>query len=192
MVKSRALEVNVASYHVDVSVDPKYVPLQQVMSKYYGLTEGLNTFLGELSHTYRNARFIDDEASGFSLDYFHLLRTHPQGPAAAQIYIDIFFETIQQTKDSETKTDAVDNLLLFLQKIMRDAGNQLERFWPVATDACRHITTLNTTLFLLFIKSHYQKKKIEYPLTRHADADQLDFTAINDLLIHAFRHIYDY
>ena len=82
--RSKALEVNLADYHVDVAVDPKYVVLQEVMSKYYGLMEGLNTFLGELSHPYRNWRFIVAEARKYSLDYFHLFRRHPHGPDAAR------------------------------------------------------------------------------------------------------------
>ena len=45
MIKSKALEVNIADYHVDVEIDAKYSMLQEVMSKYYGLMEGLNTFL---------------------------------------------------------------------------------------------------------------------------------------------------
>jgi pyruvate,orthophosphate dikinase len=36
-VKSKALEVNLADYYVDVAVDPKYAVLQEVMSNYYGL-----------------------------------------------------------------------------------------------------------------------------------------------------------
>ena len=56
--KSTALEVNLASYHVDVAIDPKYAVLQEVMSRYYGLTEGLTVFLKELSHPYRNWPFI--------------------------------------------------------------------------------------------------------------------------------------
>ncbi len=44
-LKSKALEVNLADYHVDVTIDAKYAILQEVMSKYYGLMEGLNTFL---------------------------------------------------------------------------------------------------------------------------------------------------
>lgn len=43
-IKSQALEANIASYHVDVTIDEKFVPLQEVMSRYYGLTESLNTF----------------------------------------------------------------------------------------------------------------------------------------------------
>ena len=48
--KSKALEANIASYKVEVTIDPKYVVLQEVMAKYYGLMEGLTVFLKELSH----------------------------------------------------------------------------------------------------------------------------------------------
>ena len=73
MIRSKALEVNIADYHVDVTIDEKYSVLQEVMSQYFGLMEGLTTFLMELSHPYRNWQFIVTEARGYSLDYFHLL-----------------------------------------------------------------------------------------------------------------------
>ena len=69
-IKSKALEVNIADYHVDVAIDAKYSVLQEVMSSYYGLMDGLNTFLEELSHPYRNWKFIIQEARSYSLDYF--------------------------------------------------------------------------------------------------------------------------
>ncbi|RLB99001.1 MAG: hypothetical protein DRH90_21115, partial [Deltaproteobacteria bacterium] len=64
-IKSKALEANIADYHVDVSVDPKYEALQGAMSKYYGIMEGLSTFLKELSHPYKNWQFIVNEARGY-------------------------------------------------------------------------------------------------------------------------------
>jgi pyruvate,orthophosphate dikinase len=87
-VKSKALEVNIADYQVDVIIDAKYAVLQEVMSKYYGLMEGLNTFLEELSHPYKNWRFIVAEARKYSLEYFHLLKGHPRGPEAAKLLIE--------------------------------------------------------------------------------------------------------
>ncbi len=53
-LKSKALEVNLADYHVDVTIDAKYEILQEAMSQYYGLMEGLTIFLEELSHPYKN------------------------------------------------------------------------------------------------------------------------------------------
>ena len=90
-VKSKALEINLADYHVDVAIDEKYAPLQEVMSKYYGLKEGLNTFLKELSHPYKNWRFIVTETRKYCLEYFHLIKNHPKGPTAASLLADILF-----------------------------------------------------------------------------------------------------
>ena len=39
---------------VHVTIDAKYAALQEVFSKYYGLMEGMATFLKEISHPLRN------------------------------------------------------------------------------------------------------------------------------------------
>ena len=95
-VKSKALEVNLADYHVDVTIDAKYAILQEVMSKYYGLMEGLNLFLQELSHPYRNWRFIVTEARKYALEYFHLMKIHPNGPQSVELLVEIFVDAIEQ------------------------------------------------------------------------------------------------
>ena len=115
-VKSKALEVNLADYHVDVAIDEKYSTLQEVLAKYYGLMEGLNTLLKELSHPYKNWRFIVSETRKYSLEYFHLIKNHPKGPDAADLLIDIFFDAIESDIEADVKIDAVDNLMLLLQK----------------------------------------------------------------------------
>ncbi len=127
-VKSKALEVNLADYHVDVDIDAKYAVLQEVMSKYYGLMEGLNTFLEELSHPYKNWRFIVAEARKYSLEYFHLLKSHPRGPEAAELLIEIFINALESCKDAEVKGDSVDNILLFLQKTIKESGSYFKNF----------------------------------------------------------------
>jgi pyruvate,orthophosphate dikinase len=54
MIKSKALEINLARTQVDVAIDPRYECLQAVMANYFGLLEGLNAFLKEVSHPYKN------------------------------------------------------------------------------------------------------------------------------------------
>ncbi len=104
-VKSKALEVNLADYHVDVAVDAKYATLQEVMSKYYGLMDGLNTLLKELSHPYKNWRFIVTETRKYSLEYFHLIKSHPKGPSAANLLSDIFFDALGSDNAIDVKID---------------------------------------------------------------------------------------
>jgi pyruvate,orthophosphate dikinase len=53
-ISSRALEINLAAYRVDVKIDPKYSVIQDVMSRYDGLQKPLKTFLEELNHPRKN------------------------------------------------------------------------------------------------------------------------------------------
>ena len=59
---SKALEVNIAVSRVDVTIDQRYEVLQEVLGGYYGLKKGVQTFLEELCHPYRNWEFIVREA----------------------------------------------------------------------------------------------------------------------------------
>ena len=191
-VKSKALEVNLADYHVDVAIDAKYSILQEVMSKYYGLMEGLGIFLKELSHPYKNWRFIVTEARKYSLEYFHLLKKHPSGPAAAQLLIDIFIQALEDSRDEEVKRDSVDNLLLLIQKIINDSGPDLNNFLPVIDDAFAQIHSLPDTHFSLFVKSYYGLNRLAKAfLTRNEDSGS-HFSAINLLLIKYYEHTYRY
>ncbi len=136
-IKSKALEVNIADYHVDVTIDPRYDALYDAMSQYFGIREGVTTFLEELSHPYKNWQFIVNEARSYSLDYFHLLKTHPRGDEAAKLLIGIFQDAIQAECLPSTKMDAVDNLLLYLQKIIKESKEAQDTFAPVVMAAFR-------------------------------------------------------
>ena len=192
MIKSKALEVNIADYHVDVEIDPKYSMLHEVMSGYYGLMEGLNTFLKELSHPYKNWGFIVKEARVYCLEYFHLLKKHPQGAVAAGIYINIFNDAIQSTADKSIRADAVDNLLLFLQKIIKDAGFDIERFMPVVNDCFNQITDYPPKDFFLFVKSFYQINNLAKVIYNHTPKIETGYRAINLLLLKYYQYTYSY
>ena len=192
MIKSKALEVNIADYHIDVEIDAKYSILQEVMSRYYGLMEGLNIFLRELSHPYKNWDFIVKEARGYCLEYFHLMKKHPQGVAAAGVYINIFIDAIKATSDKGIRTDAVDNLLLFLQKMIKDAGSDIERFMPVVNNGFTQIIDFPEEHFFLFVKSFYQINQLAEVLYDHTPKSASGYRAINLLLLKYYQHTYSY
>ena len=187
--KSKALEVNLASYHVDVTIDSRYAPIQEVMSRYYGLTESLTVFLKELSHPYRNWPFIIQEARGYALDYFHLMNGHACGVEAAGIFIDIFLSAIANNLDPSIRADAADNLLLFLKKILKDAGGQVARFLPLVDDTFDRIRQTPRDAFFLFVKSFYQVKRLA---EARQGSDDSHYLAINALLGKYLRETYDH
>ena len=191
-LKSKALEVNLADYHVDVTIDAKYTILQEAMSRYYGLMEGLNVFLKELSHPYRNWRFIVTEARKYSLDYFHLIKTHPNGPDAARLLLEIFMQALENSKDKEVRRDSVDNTLLFLQKTINDSGSNFHRFQPIISEACDQIHNLSDSHFSLFVRSYYGICRMAQAFSKNSGNGAADYTSLNRLLIKYLNHSYRY
>lgn len=198
MIRSKALEANIADYSVEVEIDPKYEVLREAMSGYFGILEGLNTFLEELSHPFRNWRFIVGEARGYALDYFHLLKKHPKGRDAAQLLIEIFISAVEEGETvTEVKSDAVDNLLLYLQKIIRDSGKEIEQFLPVVDDACARMLGFDDDCFFLVVKSYYQLPRVAVALAdarrKHApDSCGSGYETVSRLLMNYFRRTCDY
>ena len=191
-VKSKALEVNIADYHVDVIIDAKYAVLQEVMSQYYGLMEGLNTFLEELSHPYKNWRFIVAEARKYSLEYFHLLKIHPKGPEAAKLLIEILTNAVESCKDTEVKGDSVDNILLFIQKTTKESGPHFINFQIVIDDTFDRIRNFPDDLFSLFVRSYYAVNRLAETYLKSSPESCTNFKALNLLLIKYYRHTYGY
>jgi pyruvate,orthophosphate dikinase len=191
-VKSKALEINLADYHVDVAIDEKYATLQKVMSKYYGLTEGLNAFLKELCHPYKNWRYIVTETRKYCLEYFHLLKNHPKGPAAADILADIFFEAIQAEVQIDVKTDAADNLILFLQKTVKESDSHLKDFLPFINNSFSRIERFSDDLFELFARSYYQINRLAEAFWSRVPKSDGIFDAVSRLLVKYFSFTYSY
>ncbi len=196
MVQSSALN---AQDSFDVDIAPEYSVLQEVMSKYYGIMDGLNLFLKELSHPLRNWQFIVNEARGYSLNYFHLLKDHPRGSEAAELFVKTFAEAVRSAADPEVKADACDNLLLFIQKIIRESDTDMDKFLPVIENAFHCIGDFENDDFFFFVKSFYQITKIAELLSdtvkKRTERDPVfcfDFTETNLLLIKYFRHTYTY
>jgi len=191
-IDSDALKANIDRYRIEVTIDPKYAPLQAVMSQYYGIMEGFNAFLIELSHPYRNWPFIIQEIRGYSLDYFHLLKSHSQGVKAAGLLVDIFIEALEKVGQSAARADVVDNLMLFLQKIIKDGGDNLPDFCPVINTAFRRIADLPDDEFFLFVKGYYQIKRLAESLLIASYEIDYDFECINRLTLKYYRRTYAY
>jgi pyruvate,orthophosphate dikinase len=193
-IQSKALEVNIANYHVDVAIDPKYEVLRDVMSRYYGLMEGVTTFLKELSHPYRNWEFIVKEARGYALDYFHLTAGHDRGPEAVDLLISIFIRAIQESADPKVRSDAADNLLLYIQKIIKDAKDELDRFLPSVAACFDRVRQLAPQDFFLFVRSFYQLKRLAALFQGGGQTDRVEpvLASLNALMATYFSSTYTY
>jgi pyruvate, orthophosphate dikinase len=154
--KSKALEVNLADYHVDVAIDPAYAVVQEVMREYYGLTDGVTTFLRELSHPYRNWRFIVAEVRRYALGYIHLFRRHDRGVEAMQTLAGILGTALHAAREEGTRSDAVDTLLQLLHALSAsDAEDGAPRFRAVVLAAFDRMAQADDPDFTFIVRSFY-------------------------------------
>ena len=187
---SKALKVNMEKHKVDVKIRKEHKILEEILKDLRGVHDRLKIFLKELNHPYKNWLFIIKEARTFALDYFHLIKIHEHGPEAASRYINIFWDAFHQTRDLPVRIDSVDNLLVYLQKIIFDANEDLSKFQPVIVSAIEHIVSLNEPQFFYFVKSYYQLDRLADKLLMRAQI--FPFENINQLLIRFFQRTYDY
>jgi pyruvate,orthophosphate dikinase len=190
-MESKALEVNLACTRVDVTVDNRYNILLEVMGEYYGLRLGLQTFLEEICHPFRNWQYIVKEARSYALNYFHALQTHPKGAEAATLYFDIFFQAIAESRDDDVRSDAADHILLLAQHMIRDGGDTVVRWLPVLDHVFDRIGEPSDEIFFLFVRSYYQLSHLGRLYGRMLSSG-FDCTPLNRLLERYLRFTYHY
>ncbi|MBF0555315.1 MAG: hypothetical protein HQK96_12290, partial [Nitrospirae bacterium] len=189
---SRALQINIADYSVDVSIDPMYKAIQEVMARYHGLQDGLTLYLKELCHPRKNWQYIVKETWTYCLGYFYELTSHPKGPEAATLYMNIIFEALNSAKDEQVRSDAFSLFYLFSQKLIKDAPKDIEKkYISVANRGFIMADELSDERFTIIAKSHYRLNKLA-GLFYDAVDDDLQFDAINALMIHYLRYTYAY
>ncbi len=180
-----------ADYRVDVTIDPKYCVIQEVMSKYFGLQKELDIFLKENCHPYKNWQFIVHETRTFSLGYFYDLRTEPRGPEAVKLYIEIALEAIEKAKETDVKTDAYNTVFLLLQKCIQESGEELKRFLPVIEYGFDRISQFPPDLFALIARSYYQLNRLAENFLKNTP-EETDFRTVNSLLVNYFQYTFSY
>jgi len=188
---SKALEVNLQTSRVDVVLDPKYAPLQEITANYLGLLEGVNAFLKEVCHPYKNWQFIISEARKIALNNYQLFRTHPKGPDGVKLFVDIFFDAVADSGSQKIQAEALDNLLVYFQQIITESDSNLNRFQEVLDYGFGRMTALPEDTFILVVRSFYSLKNLAEALLKAASPES-DFKAITTLFSRYLNHTYTY
>ncbi len=186
-MESKALEANIKEYGVDVEIDPKYKAIQELMSGYYGLQECLANYLKELSHPYKNWKYIVDETRVYSLDKFHMMIESPKGAEVAALFLEISCEALAENNKSDILDHAVNNIMLFCQKMIRDSSDSLETFLPVLERAFRFIAECDMDIFIRFARGFYRLNRIAGSFIENAPLN-----TNKEWLIKSLIRFYDY
>jgi pyruvate,orthophosphate dikinase len=183
MIKSKALEINLARTQVEVAIDPRFDCLQEIVAPYFGLLQGMNLFLKELSHPFKNWHFIVENTHSYALNYFHLMKSHPRGPEAARCLVEIFNQALNEKSPEPVKIDAADHLIQFLHHIIKTADAEIGRFQGLLAWAFDAMHKLSENLFVLIVRSYFPIKRLGADYIQRLAGSGADFDALNRLLI---------
>jgi len=192
VIKSKALEVNLVNYHVDVSVDRRYHCIQEVISQYAGISDSLNVVLRELGHPYKNWQFITQEITIYALDYFYLFKVHDKGIIAVKTIIEILIEAIESDVSSEVSSNAADNLIRYINCIIIESVEHLFKFTPIINYAFDWMKSSKSGDFTFFINSFFSLKRLIQLFVSSSDGLYPQYTTLNTVLVRYLRLNYIY
>jgi pyruvate,orthophosphate dikinase len=119
MLESEALRVNLEETAVrEIEVSPRYHVLREAVKDYQGVLKAADHLLFELHHPYRNWNALIGELRDFALKNLATYSRSSQGLDAIRVLVETFFEVISSVPKEGQRSQAVDGLLAFLQKVI--------------------------------------------------------------------------
>ncbi len=181
-IKSKAWHDNMMETRVHIEIEARYLFLLEVFKDYPALGQELTLFLKELCNPMRNWDFLVTEARKYCLDNLNILRSHPFGIRAVAGFIDIFHRAVECADIRETRQEAVDQLLQFLQRILREYGPDAVTIMPEINRSLVRMKQYEDDRFLLFVKSYYRLNRLAALLLKVPSPEKTQWQPLNRVL----------
>ena len=190
-IQSQALAANIAQCPTHDSIDPRYLVLLDVISDYAGLMEASHAFLCELTHPLKNWGYILEGARNYGLKHLNILRKSPSGADAANMLLDIIRDAAVEARHLSIRHEAVDNLIVFLQKLSAELRGADDPFSPVIAHGIDLIDSLPEESFQRVVFSYYPlDKTIKTYWDKTKSKDEAE--TLTPALTRYFKAVYDY
>ncbi len=165
IIKSDALKANLKETAEEVTIDPSYRVLQEIVGKFKGLAAKLEHLLSEVGHPYRNWNLIIPELRAFVLKNLQHYRDHEQGPKAFGLFCRIFFDALADSrKNLKLSAKIIEAMLAYVDKQI--AGFDLDdllRYEKVLNaffDHLAKVDAMDERVMMLIVQGHHPMKKI--------------------------------
>lgn len=165
VIESDALKANLEETARTVQVDAKYAPLQEIVSRFQGLSSKLENLLCEISHPYRNWQLIIPELRAFSLKNLNHYLNHDKGPEAFTLFGSIFFAALSDSRKNSKLINMTMEALLAYGDKLTSSLNQTSLF--VYEDALNIFFTelakldeLENNVIMAMVQGHHPMKRI--------------------------------
>ena len=116
---SDALKANLRETAGPVVINPLYTPLQEIVSRFQGLSVKLEALLYEISHPYHNWKLIIPELRAFALKNLSHYRDHERGPEAFSLFMGIFFDALKDScRNDQLLQRIMEAMLAYADKLI--------------------------------------------------------------------------
>jgi pyruvate, orthophosphate dikinase len=202
-MESDALKANLLETAVDdVIIAPEIMILKEVVQKYKGILNNLDSLLYEISHPFRNWGHILPRLRTFTLKNLNHFHRHPKGPQCFEQFFKIYLEAIKESRkdipigissgEAASLSLAIEALLAYIEKIVQALDQQeLKRYESVLAKGFEELYNLDEQRVMHIVQGHHPIKRIAarllkisgQPATENKDTDEAyDLTPVTRLL----------
>ena len=175
---------------IQTSTSSKYEILREVVQDYPGLLSSVEQLIQELNYVPQKWSVIIKEMRTYAMKNFYLHDHHEKSLAVMKTIIDIFFEAMNDP-DIQIQQTAIENLIVYLEKILMDADHHLNKYAALLKDCFSKLYQLPEDQFLLLVTNPHQLKKLGQVIIDKMP-DQLDVGLVNSLLLRFLSVTYAY
>ncbi len=180
-IQSDALTANLLETAVDeVTIDPAYSILFEVVTGYRGIHTSLEELLYEISHPFRNWKLLLPRLRTFVLKNADKYRSHPHGPEAMERFTDLFFLALEGTgKNKPSPADILEALLAGIERFLPQDHQELLRFEKSISYCFTKLYDLDDETMMYIVQGHHPAKKMAAHLNdlskQHEQTDTANF-----------------
>ncbi len=151
IIDSDALRANLRETAQQVTIKAEYHLLLDVVSKYRGIHNNLESLLFELCHSFRNWSLILPRLRSYLLKNCHIYKKDPRVASAFTLFADIFLQSIMDSeKNDAVLSQSVEALFAWLDKLIslfslqQKNDTALYELEPVLNDLFMRLNQLDT------------------------------------------------
>lgn len=177
---SDALKANLLETAGKVELDPKFIPLLEMIEQYRGVHSRLEKLLYEICHPFRNWKLILPQLRGFVLQNFNQFKKQEKGPEAFALFGDIFFDAIEESsKNPEILSLVIEGLLAWIDKFISvlNAADLL-RFQDALNTVFKQTQNLdkeNSSVIMHVVHGQHSVKKLTLRLAKFNEVGDCPF-----------------
>ncbi len=161
-LQSDALKANLLETAVsEVTIDPVYSVLFEVVRDYRGIQTNLEGLLYEISHPFRNWKLLLPRLRSFVLKNSDKFQGHPNGPAALERFVDLFLLALEGSgKNTPPPADVLEALLAGMERFLPRNYPELRRYEESLSYCFARLFDLDDKILMGIVQGHHPVKKI--------------------------------